>query len=108
VRREDVGDPSAAEDDGAHRVDGERREEDPLARTQNDRMDEEAVLVDQAGLDQRPGEPCPAVGEQVPVGALPLEPRDAGPVNAPKRIQSPKLPNLEPRLTLKAIDPHRY
>jgi hypothetical protein len=76
VRREDVGDASAAEDGGAHRLDGERREEEPLARTQNDRVDEQAVLIDQAGLDQRPGEPRPTVGEQVSVGALPLEPRD--------------------------------
>ena len=33
-------------------------------------MDDEAVLVDQAGLDQRSGEPYPAVGEQGSVGAL--------------------------------------
>jgi hypothetical protein len=65
MRREDVSDGSAAEDGGAHRLDGERREEDPLARTQDGRMDEKAVLVDQAGPDQRSGEPCPAVGEQV-------------------------------------------
>ena len=38
VRREDVGDGSAAEDGGAHRLDGERREEDSLARTQNGRV----------------------------------------------------------------------
>src|SRR5271168_71057 len=38
VRREDVGDGSAAEDGGAHRLDGERREEDPLARTQDGRV----------------------------------------------------------------------
>ena len=76
VRREDVGDGSAAEDGGAHRLDGERREEDPLARTQDGRVDEKAVLVDQAGLNQRSGESCPTVGEQVSVGALPLEPRD--------------------------------
>ena len=76
MRREDVGDGSAAEDGGAYRLDGERREEEPLARTQDDWMDDKAVLVDQAGLDQRPGEPCPAVGEQVSAGALLLEPRD--------------------------------
>jgi hypothetical protein len=40
VRREDVGDGSAAEDRGAHRLDGERREEDPLARTQDGPVDE--------------------------------------------------------------------
>ena len=39
-------------------------------------MDDKAVLVDQAGLDQRSGEPCPAVGEQIAIGALLLEPRD--------------------------------
>ena len=46
VRREDVGDGSAAEDGGAHRLDGERREEEPLARTQDDRVDKKAVLVE--------------------------------------------------------------
>jgi hypothetical protein len=61
-----MGDGSAAEDGGAHRLDGERREEEPLARAQYDRVDHEAVLVDQAGLDQRPGEPRPAVGELSP------------------------------------------
>jgi hypothetical protein len=45
------------------RLDGERHEEDPLARTPDGRVNEKAVLVDQAGLDQRSGEPCPAVGE---------------------------------------------
>ncbi len=60
------GDGSAAEDGGAHRLDGERCEEDPLARAQDGRVDDKAVLVDQAGLDQRSGEPCPTVGEQVP------------------------------------------
>ena len=68
VRGEDVGDGSAAEDGGAHRFDGERRDEDPLARAQDDRVDDKAVLVDQAGLDKRSGEPCPALGEQVSVG----------------------------------------
>jgi hypothetical protein len=58
-----VGDGSAAEDGGADRLDGERREEDLLARAQDDRVDDKAVLVDQAGLDQRPGEPGPALGE---------------------------------------------
>jgi hypothetical protein len=67
VRREDVGDGSAAGDGGAHRLDRERGEEEPLARAQNDRMDNKAVLVDKAGLDQRSGEPYPAVGEQVSV-----------------------------------------
>src|ERR1035441_664184 len=42
VRREDVGDGSAAEDGGAHRLDGQRCEEDPLARAQDDRVDHQA------------------------------------------------------------------
>jgi hypothetical protein len=37
-----VGGGSAAEDGGARRLDGERREEDPLARTQDGRVDEKA------------------------------------------------------------------
>jgi hypothetical protein len=53
VRREDVGDSSAAEGGGAHRLDGERCVEESLARAQDDRVDDKAVLVDQAGLDQR-------------------------------------------------------
>ena len=76
MRCEDVGDGSAAEDGGADPLDGERCGEDALARTQHDRVDDKAVLIDQAGLDQRSGEPHPAVGEQVSVGALLLEPRD--------------------------------
>ena len=52
VRREDVGDGSATEGRGADRLDGERRVEEPLARAQDDRMHDEPVLVDQAGLDQ--------------------------------------------------------
>jgi hypothetical protein len=36
VHRKDVGDGSAAEHGGAHRLDGERREEEPLARAQDD------------------------------------------------------------------------
>ena len=47
-----MGDGATAEGDGAHRLDDERCEEEPLARAQNDRMDNKAVLVDQAGLDQ--------------------------------------------------------
>jgi hypothetical protein len=35
VRREDVGNGSAAEGDGAHRLDGERRHEDALARAED-------------------------------------------------------------------------
>src|SRR6185436_18726712 len=76
VHREDMGDGATAEGDGAHRFDGERCGEEPLARAQDDWMDDKAVLVDQAGLDQRPGEPCPAVGEQISVAALLLEPGD--------------------------------
>ena len=77
VRGEDVGDGSAAEDRSAHRFDGERCGEDPLAHAQDDRVDDKAVLVDQTGLDKRPGEACPALGEQVSVGgALPLESPD--------------------------------
>jgi hypothetical protein len=59
-----AGDGSAAEADGAHRLDGERCHEDPLARAQDGRVDDKAVLVDQAGLDQRSGEPCPAVANR--------------------------------------------
>src|SRR3954452_11170218 len=47
ARGEDVGDGSAAESDSGRRLDGERRGEDPLARAQDDRMDDKAVLVDQ-------------------------------------------------------------
>jgi hypothetical protein len=72
-----VGDDCAAEDGGANRLDSERRPEDPLARTQNDRVNHEAVLVDRTGLNRRSGEACPALGQQVSVGgALLLEPRD--------------------------------
>jgi hypothetical protein len=40
VCREDVSDGSAAEGDGAHRLDGERCHEDALARAQDDRVDD--------------------------------------------------------------------
>ena len=43
---------------------GARKIRSPAPRTAG-RMDEKAVLVDQAGPDQRSGEPCPAVDEQV-------------------------------------------
>jgi hypothetical protein len=46
MRREDVGDGSAAEDGGARRLDRERCSEKPLARAQDDRVDDQAVLVD--------------------------------------------------------------
>jgi len=52
VRREDVGDGSTTEGGGADRLEGERCEEQPLAPTEDDRVDNEAVLVDQAGLHQ--------------------------------------------------------
>jgi len=42
VRREGVGDGSAAEDGGAHRLDRERREEEPLTRPQHGRVDDTA------------------------------------------------------------------
>ena len=49
-------------------------------------MDEQVVLIDQAGLDQRAGEPCPTVGEQVSLGVLLLEPRDGvGQISADDR-----------------------
>jgi hypothetical protein len=43
VRGEDVRDGSAAEDSGAHRFDGERCGEDPLARAQDDRVDDKVA-----------------------------------------------------------------
>jgi hypothetical protein len=50
VCREDMGDGSAAEDGGAHRLDGGRREGNPLACIRDGRVAEKAVLVDQAAL----------------------------------------------------------
>jgi hypothetical protein len=73
---EDVGDGCAAEGGGADRLDGERCGEESLACAQGDGVNDEPVLVDQAGLDQRAGEPHPALGEQVSAGALVLELRD--------------------------------
>src|SRR6202043_1782676 len=43
VRREDVGDGSAAEGGGAHGLDGEGCGEQRLARTEDDRVDDDAV-----------------------------------------------------------------
>jgi hypothetical protein len=60
MRREDVGHGSAAEGRRADRLDGERCAEEPLARTQDDGVDDKTVLIDQAGLYQRPGEPSTA------------------------------------------------
>ena len=42
VRAEDVGDGSGAEGGGAHRFDGERCGDDPLARARDDRVDDKA------------------------------------------------------------------
>ena len=74
LRRVAMGDGATAEGDGFHRSDGEWCGEEPLARAQNDRMDDEAVLADQACFDQSSGEPCPALSEQISVAALLLEP----------------------------------
>ncbi len=52
TRREDVSNGSAAERRGAHRLDRVRCAEEPLARAEDDRMDNKVVLVDQPGLDQ--------------------------------------------------------
>jgi hypothetical protein len=52
-----VGDGAAAEDGGTHRFDAEWRLDEALARAQDGRVDEKAVLVDQARRDQRSGEP---------------------------------------------------
>src|SRR4051812_13530484 len=90
VRCEDVDDGSAAEDGGTHWFDGKRGGEELLARAQDDRMDNKAVLVDQPGLDQRSRKPGPTLGEQVSVGALLLEPCDgAGQVPAGDRRLAP-------------------
>jgi hypothetical protein len=121
VRREDVSDGPAAENGGAHRLDGERCGEEPLARAQDDRVDDKALLVDQAGLDQRSGEPYAALGEQVSVGALLLEARDGfGQVSggdpmvmqgAGERSPTGFGPPASTPLTAsnaQRIDPHRY
>jgi hypothetical protein len=63
MRREDVGDGSAAEWGRADRLDGEGCGEEPLAGTQDDGVGDKAVLIDQAGLDQRSGEPCTALSK---------------------------------------------
>ena len=49
MRREDVGDGSAAEGGGAHGLDGQGHGEEPPP-AEDDRVDDEAVLVDQADL----------------------------------------------------------
>jgi hypothetical protein len=60
-----MGDGSAAEDDGARRLDGERLAEEPLALTQNDLVDDDAILVAQDGLEPRSGDLCSASYKQV-------------------------------------------
>ncbi len=79
MRRKDVSDGSAAEGGGAHGLDSQRHGKEPLARAQDDRVDDETILIDQASLDQRPREPHTTLGKQVPVGALLLEARDGAP-----------------------------
>ena len=76
MRGEDVGDGAPAEGDRVLRFEGERCSEEPLTVAQNDRVDDQEVLVDEAGLHQRSGEPHAAVGQQVAVAALLFEPRD--------------------------------
>jgi hypothetical protein len=68
VRREDVGDGSAAEGGGAHGLDGEGCGEQPLACTEDDRVNDEAVLVDQPGLDERSSEPDVSEFENTTLG----------------------------------------
>ena len=65
MRSEDVGDGSAAEGGGAHRLDGDGFGKQRLAFTEDDREDDEAVLVDQPGPDERSSEPDAALREQV-------------------------------------------
>ena len=60
-----MSDRSAAEGGGAHGLDGEGCREQPLARTEDDRVDDEAVLIDQPCLDERSSEPDAALREQV-------------------------------------------
>jgi hypothetical protein len=76
VRREGVGDGSAAEGRGADRLDGERRVEEPVSRAQDERVYDKPVLVDQAGRNERTREPRPSLRQQVSARALPLEPGD--------------------------------
>ena len=66
MRREDVGDGSAAEGRAADRLYGERHVEEPLARAQDDRMHDEAIFVDQAGRNERPREPVPPCASRYP------------------------------------------
>ena len=53
---------------GLDAVVGQRCAANTLARAQDDRVDDQAVLVDQAGIHERAGEPCAALGEQVSAG----------------------------------------
>jgi hypothetical protein len=61
-----VSDGSGAEGRRAHWLDGQGCREQPLARTEDDWVDDEAVLVDQPGLDERSSEPDAALREQIP------------------------------------------
>ena len=65
-----MSDGSAAEGGGAHWLHGEGCREQPLARTEDDWVDDESVLVDQPGLDERSSESDAALGEQVSAWAL--------------------------------------
>ena len=58
-------DGSGAEGGRAHGLDGEGCCEQPLVRTEDDRVDDEAVFVDQRGLDERSSEPGAALRKQV-------------------------------------------
>src|SRR3954453_22557972 len=77
-RLEDMGDVAAAERGGAHRLEVQRCGEQPHASAQHDWVNDEAVLVDEAGLDERSGESDAGLREQVSAGVLLLEPRDGG------------------------------
>jgi len=62
LRREEVGE-AAPEGGGADRCDDEWCAEQPLARTQDEGVNDKAVLIDHAGVDHRSGKPCLAVSE---------------------------------------------
>ena len=76
MRAEDVADGAAAECDSADRLEGEGCGEQSLAGSEDDWMDNEAVFVDQAGLDQRPSETDTSLREDVAAGALALQSRN--------------------------------
>jgi hypothetical protein len=81
ARGEDVGNGSAAES----RV---RGAEQPLARTEDDRVDDEAVLVDQAGFDQRAGEAHTALSAPVELIGAAEAPNDL--FGNPRRQSQPR------------------